>query len=289
MTSRAWAFATLLGAVLAAAIFFAMVIIHRQLEQYEKQEGQRERYLRGMYVNIPRPVLFVFSIGTVVLLYQLFAWYFCTWVAGLVGAVIGLLIPARAVRALRQRYLDKIEEQFPAALNVLANSVAAGLGLRQAIAEAARESPPPLSHELRRVGEEQSDLSYPIAVAVEHLAQRLQTEDTRLFSAAVSLNRKAGIGLREVLTTLAGTIRERQRLRGKIKALTAHGRLQALLVALIPFGAFLLMSQIDSEMTSRMFKIMLGPISLGRVVLAAVLFIEFIAFFWIRRIVAIDI
>lgn len=254
-------------------------------EHFVVKAGQ---LLKEIFISVPAPVLHALNLGTVVLFYVVFSWYFGTWVFGVLGGAVGLFIPSQVIRALRRKWLNKIDAQFPQTLTVLANSLRSGLALPQAAAIVTEESLPPLRDELAIMLHEQQ-VGVPAIDAVKHLAARVPTEEMKLFASAVGLTLQTGGSLADVLSSLADTIRERQRLRGKVDALTAQGRMEALVVAAMPFVVFLMMSLFDSEMTLRLFEIMLGPISLGRLLLAIVLGLELIAFLWIRKIMNIDI
>jgi len=261
---------------------------HWTLKYREQQVDEASESLKAIFLSVPPLVLLAINLATVVLFYVAFSWYFGTWVFGVVGGALGFLVPSRVIRRLRERWLNTIDEQFPQALTVLANSLRAGLGISQAVALVTDESLPPLRYELTRVRREEQ-MGVSASDALGHLAERVPTEDMRLFTSAVRLTLQTGGSLADVLSTLAATIRERRRLRGKVSALTAQGRMQAWVVAVMPFAVFLMMSAVEPEMMFRMFGIMLGPISLGRIVLAVVVGLEALAFLWVRKIMAVEV
>jgi len=277
--------ATTIGLFVHAGWWLTRVWARKYRERHVNEASQS---LSEIFLMVPPSVLWGVNLSTLVLFYATFSWYFGTWVLGVVGGLIGFSLPRRVIRLLRQRWLSQVEEQLPEALAVLANSLRAGLGFSQALALVAKESPRPISFELTRALREEQ-MGTPLTEVMRHLAERVKTEEARLLASAVGMTIQTGGKLADVLSTLAGTIRERQRLRGKISALTAQGRMQARVVAVMPFAVWGIMFLFEKEMMLAPFAVMVGPISLGRIVLAIVLLLEFLAFLWVRKILAVDI
>jgi tight adherence protein B len=157
-----------------------------------------------------------------------FLWLSMAAVAFLFG--IG---PISYVRMKRRKRLREIEEQLPEALDFLARSMRAGHAFTISLEMLSRELPDPLGQEFRALYNE-LNLGASTESAMQNLAARVPVLDVRLFVSSVLLQRQTGGNLSEVLVRLAYVIRERFRLRGQIKAASAHGRLTALILTLLP-------------------------------------------------------
>ncbi len=142
-------------------------------------------------------------------------------------------VPYLYVRAKRAKRMRAFEEQFPEALDFLARSLRAGHAFSVSLEMMADESPEPLGIEFRRLFNEQN-LGAPIDVAMRNLADRVPLLDVRFFVSAVLLQRETGGNLAEILMKLGYVIRERFRLKGQVRAASAHGRLTAGVLTVMP-------------------------------------------------------
>ena len=137
------------------------------------------------------------------------------------------------VRRKRAQRLRAFEEQFPEALDFLARSLRAGHAFSVSLEMMADESPDPIGIEFRQLFNEQN-LGSPIDVAMRNMASRVPLLDVRFFVSAVLLQRETGGNLAEILTKLGYVIRERFRLKGQVRAASAHGRLTAGVLTVMP-------------------------------------------------------
>jgi tight adherence protein B len=142
-------------------------------------------------------------------------------------------LPYWFVRFKRTKRLAALEEQFPEALDFLARSVRAGHAFMISLAMVGEHVPEPLSTELRTVFNE-INLGAPLATALDNLTTRVPLLDFRFFTSTVLLQRQTGGNLNEILGRLAHVIRERFRLKGEVKAASAHGRLTAIILTILP-------------------------------------------------------
>ncbi|HXG32119.1 MAG TPA: type II secretion system F family protein [Bryobacteraceae bacterium] len=153
--------------------------------------------------------------------------------AALGGALLAGCLPYFYVSLKRRRRLAAFEEQFPETLDFLARSLQAGHAFSVALETLAEESPEPVATEFRHLFHEQN-LGAPLDVAMRNLAARVPLLDVRYFVSAVLLQRETGGNLAEILTCLANIIRERFRLKGHVRAVSAHGRITALVLTVMP-------------------------------------------------------
>jgi tight adherence protein B len=156
----------------------------------------------------------------------------------LAAALAFASLPYLYVRYKRRRRFAEFEEQFPEALDFLARSMRAGHAFSISLEMIGDESPDPLGLEFRTMFNEQN-LGAPMEVALANLERRLPLVDVRFFISSILLQKQTGGNLSEILTRLAHVIRERFRLKGQVKAASAHGRLTATILTLMPLALML--------------------------------------------------
>jgi tight adherence protein B len=161
-------------------------------------------------------------------------------ILALVGGIVGFYLPRLYVRRLQGKRLDAFNNQLGDTLLQLSNSLRSGYSLLQSLETVSKEMPPPMSTEFARVVRE-IGLGLTIEDALAHLLQRINSDDLDLVITAINIQHEVGGNLAEILDTIAHTIRERVRIKGQIRALTASQRLSGNVVALLPIavGAFL--------------------------------------------------
>jgi len=142
-------------------------------------------------------------------------------------------LPYVYVRKKRSKRLAQLEEQFPDALDFIARSVRAGHAFMISLSMVGDHVPEPLSTELRTVFNE-ANLGAPLGTALTNLTTRVPLLDFRFFTSTVMLQRQTGGNLNEILGRLAHVIRERFRLKGEVKAASAHGRMTAGILTVLP-------------------------------------------------------
>lgn len=149
-------------------------------------------------------------------------------------------LPLLHVMRVRNKRLSKFEEQFPESLEFVARSMRAGHAFSVSLEMLHREFQEPLAGEFRRTFEEHN-LGLPLDAALQKLAVRVPSLDVHFFVSAVLLQKRTGGNLAEILDKLAYVIRERFKLRGKIKAISAHGRMTGMALSSIPCAVAALM------------------------------------------------
>lgn len=157
-----------------------------------------------------------------------------------IAAVGGGALPLLYLRRARRKRVDAFEAQFPDALLFVARAMRAGHAFSVSLDMLQKEFDKPLSSEFHIVFEEQN-LGLPIDVALEKLAKRMPMLDVRFFVAAVILQKRTGGNLGEILEKLAGLIRERFKLRGQIRTISAHGRMSSAVLTGIPIVVAIMM------------------------------------------------
>jgi tight adherence protein B len=142
-------------------------------------------------------------------------------IIGVLGAAVGAYIPRIYVRRQQSRRLIRFGEQLPDMLNLMVNGLRAGYSTVQAMEAVAKELPPPICDEFRRVVQE-IQLGIPLEQALDNLLRRIPSDDLDLTITAINVQREVGGNLAEILDTISHTIRERVRIKGEIRVLTTQ-------------------------------------------------------------------
>jgi tight adherence protein B len=201
---------------------------------------------------------------------------------GLVGAALGLLAPRVVLRRMVRKRMEKLNEQLPDGLDTLSSSLRAGLTLGQAIERNASRLPPPLAQEFGVISQELR-LGTSLDNALQNWSTRNQLIDVKLIVVASSIAMRLGGNLAETYGNLASLIRDRYMFERELDAMTAEGRLQAIVMAAIPFVLFIILLFLNRDP-------MLAFIAstIGKFMLAMVVAMTVAAYFWIRKIVTIE-
>ena len=198
------------------------------------------------------------------------------------GAAAGSLPLAYVRRKARRRVID-FEAQFPDFLEFISRSMRAGHAYSVAIEMAHREFSDPVAAEFRRVFEEQN-LGQPLDIVLRKLTQRVPSMDVQFFVSAVLLQKRTGGNLAELLDKLAQLIRERFKLRARIRAVSAQGLMSGRILAAIPMAVAALMFVVNPQY-ARFF--IDDP--MGHELMAAALGLQFVGYLIIRKIVTFEV
>jgi tight adherence protein B len=198
------------------------------------------------------------------------------------GIALGSL-PYAYVRFKRQRRMAAFEEQFPEALDFLARSMRAGHAFSVSLEMLGSESPEPLGQEFRALFNEQN-LGAPLEVAFENMLRRFPLVDVRFFVSSVMLQKQTGGNLSEILLRLAYVIRERVRLKGQVRAISAHGRLTAGILTVMPIVMVMALLFVAPGYLQGMVR---DPD--GKYMILAAILSQLLGYYFIRKIIRIKI
>jgi tight adherence protein B len=174
-------------------------------------------------------------------------------VAALGGLVGGYLLVQPILRFKQQQRLNMFEKHFADALDILIGGLESGSSLTAAVETVSREMAPPISTEFARVlRDARLGMSYDDAFKAMH--ERLPSDDLGMFVSALSVQFRVGGNLATVLRTLAATVRDRLRIRGDIKTLTAQQRMTGWLVTAIPFAMVGLLLMVNRDYMREIFQ-----------------------------------
>jgi tight adherence protein B len=199
---------------------------------------------------------------------------------GMVAAIIG---PTAITKFLIRRRILKLEEQIVSGIQTIASGVRAGLNLVQAMQLLARNASKPLSQEIAQLLREYEH-GLTLEQAMAKTGRRIGSPTYRLLFSALETHRIRGGNLAETLESIADAIREIQRLEKHVETLTAQGQSAARMMAIMPLAILVVLYFIDKKSVSNLF-----TTQMGRFMLLGIGMVIFLSFWWIRRIIDIDI
>jgi tight adherence protein B len=208
----------------------------------------------------------------------------------IVGALIGFMLPRMWLGRRKSSRLGAFNKQLPDTITLIANALRAGSSFLQAIELVVRESRPPISTEFSRVIRE-VNLGLPFDTALENMVRRVRSDDLELMATAISIQHQVGGNLAEILDSIAFTIRERVRIKGEIRTLTAQQRLSGYVVGFLPIGLAGFLFIAAPKFMDPMFddRVSLIGLPAGVIILFLGGFAMFMGFMFIRRIVDIEV
>jgi len=211
-------------------------------------------------------------------------------IALLIGALIGFFLPRLWLSRRKNGRLNAFNKTLPDTITLIANALRAGSSFLQAIELVVRESRPPISTEFGRVIRE-VNLGLPFEQALENMVRRVKSDDLELMATAISIQHTVGGNLAEILDSIAFTIRERVRIKGEIRTLTAQQRLSGYVVGFLPIGLagfiFVAAPTFFEPMFSKPPEI--AGLPAGVIIMAVGGFMMFLGFMLIRKIVDIEV
>lgn len=206
-----------------------------------------------------------------------------SWVGLVLGLLVGLLVPVAVLVMLKSRRERNFLRQLPDTLQLLAGSLAAGYSLPQAMDSVVREAKPPISVEFNRALVE-ARLGMPPEDALEGIAQRTASKDFSWIVLAIRIQRDVGGNLAELLSSVADTLRERERQRRQVSALAAEGKLSGVILFALPVVFTIYLLLVEPDYISPLWTTPLGWLLVvtGLVLLA-------VGGFWMSRVVKVDV
>jgi len=184
------------------------------------------------------------------------------WIGFIIGLIIGFKLPIMYVNKVRKSRAKKINSQLPVALSVLANGLRAGLSFNQSMAIVAKEMDAPISDDFNKVVHD-NVLGKEMDEALKDFAEKADDEDVEILVTAVLIQRQVGGNLSEILDTIANTIRERVKLRGDIRSMTAQAKLSAWIIGAIPFVIVIILFLLNKDFVMPLFTTLIGNVLLG--------------------------
>ena len=182
-----------------------------------------------------------------------------------IGGGIGALLPRMYVKSQQSKRLTRFNDQLPDMLNLTVNGLRAGFSTLQAMEAVSKELPAPICDEFRRVVQEMQ-LGIPMEKALANILRRIPSQDLDFLVTAINVQREVGGNLAEIMDVISYTIRERVRIKGDIRALTAQAIYSGRALALMPIGLLCILWFLNRSYVMEFFNkdnILCGGIALG--------------------------
>ncbi len=208
---------------------------------------------------------------------------FGSWVLAVFAGIFGYFAPRIYIGFAKRRRLNRFNDQLSDTINLLVNGLRSGYSMLQAMETVAKELPPPMNEEFRRVVQEVS-LGLSSEQALNNMLRRIPSDDLDLMITAINVQHEVGGNLAEILDIFSYTIRERVRIQGEIRVLTAQGMLSGYVISFLPIGLALIMFLMNRDYMLGLFRHICGLIMVG-----VALFGIIIGFIAIQKIVRIEV
>ena len=248
-----------------------------------RYESWYDRVLNQQLLLEIDPKIALLMTGLSVFMFGLTGFLFLGSFGMIFGVFASIFVPSVVITHLETKRKERLEAQLVDGITMIASGVRAGLNLIQAFELLVTNATGPIRQEFAQLLVEYH-MGLDLNQAMRNSANRIGSSNYRLLFTAIEMHRQRGGDAGESLDRIAESIREIQRLEGKLDALTAQGRLQASMMASMPVVILIILYFIEPDGTRLLF---VEP--LGRLILVVAMVMIAIAFFWIKRIMAIDI
>lgn len=192
------------------------------------------------------------------------------WFVGIIGLVIGYKLPDMIVGSIKKKRMRQLNSQLPDALTIVSNGLRAGFSFTQAMNVAATEMDSPIRDEFLKIIRDNS-IGKNMDDALMDFSERTDDDDIDMFVTALIIQRKVGGNLAEILDTIAATIRDRARIRGEVKTLTAQSKISAIVITLLPIGIAIFLLLVNPEYLMELFTNRIGIIMVAGAILMQIL------------------
>jgi len=228
----------------------------------------------GLRMNIGNFLMLMFAL--VVISFFAAIAYQMDWKIQVIGVCLPPVLWLLWLQRQRNKRVQQIEKQLPDTLDLMARAMQAGHAFSSALLIVGSEGAPPIRNEFQTTFDE-INFGISTETALHHLTQRVASSDLRFFVVAVLIQLETGGNLTDILKSLAALIRDRQRIAGTIKVLTAEGRLSAWILGLLPFIVAAILSVVNHEFISKLWT---DPIGIRMVQISLSLMVFGIWWMW---------
>lgn len=273
---------TVSPSILRDELFSQIPALHRWLSKIAIAR-RLDRLLKQADSPMRVGELLLFSLVFAALGFAVGLWIGRSPISGVVGAFLAGSLPIVNVVRRKRKRVKLFVEQFPDALDLMTSALRAGHAFTGAIQMVGEEMPDPLAVEFKDTFDEQN-LGLSLKEALFNLTERIDSIDLKFFVIAMVIQRETGGNVAEILEKISYTIRERFKILGQLRALTAEARLSGIVLALLPICVGLILLLINPSYVLFLFKDHVGNFMLG-----TALALQVIGYIWIRRIVNIEV
>ena len=256
----------------------------KALDGYKKKiqlELQRAHILLKPEEYITVSIILFFVFGT--FLFALASASSFAVIIAIIGGIVGWMLPSLYLKIKIKKRIKWLNDQLSDAIVLISNSLKAGYSFFQAVDIVSKEMTGPMAEEFTQLQKE-VNFGTTTEKALENLVTRVTSDDLELVVTAVLIQRQVGGNLSEVLDNISTTIRERIRIKGEVKTVTAQGRMSGMIIAMLPPALALILFLINKSHVMVLFT---DPI--GLIILGFSIFLEFIGIYFISRIVNIEV
>jgi tight adherence protein B len=204
-------------------------------------------------------------------------------ITGLTLGTIGWYLPILFVKSKKKKRIKLLNDQLGDAISLISNSLKAGYSFFQAIDATSTEMSGSIAEEFAQVKKE-INLGLSTEYALENLVKRVESDDLELMITAILIQRQVGGNLAEILDNISETIRERIRIKGEVKTLTAQGRMSGLIISILPPAMGVVLALINPKHIGVLFTSKLGLMMVGISII-----MELLGIYFINQIVKIEV
>ena len=251
----------LIGVVVAAATVIglvAMLLVRSWLDhQQDKLTTTAKTDLAAMFIFIDPKMLFKYSVGALILIPIVLLVILDNPLVAVVSGVVVAFMPRYIVKYLQNSRLELFEKQLPDALLMVSGGMRAGASLSVALESMVKEQKPPLAQEFDLMLREQR-LGVDFDNALSNMEKRMPLLDFVLLVAAMKITREVGGNFAEILESLSHTLRRKHEMEGKIKALTAQGKLQGIVMAMLPVFLLAILTFMEPDAMAPLYNTLYG-------------------------------
>lgn len=272
--------------LIAAVIVFLtyyLIVSEGVTSVFLRKTSKLEEQLNLSYVFLNlKKILFLYFLLLIIIFAAIF-FLFKFSVLYIFAAIFLAILPFIIINRFKKQQLEKIEQQLPDALMLIAGGLRSGASLSTALFQLTNECLPPLKNEIAFIIKEQK-VGLPLSDALLNFQKRMPINAVVLMTTSIRIALETGGELAETLTKAAETLRQINQSEGKIKALTAQGKMQAWVVGLMPIALIFVLCQMEPEAMDKLWSTPAGWIAL-----TGILIFEVFGMIFIRKIVDIDV
>jgi len=272
--------------LIAAVIVFLtyyLIVSDSITSVFLRKTSKLEEQLNLSYVFLNlKKILFLYFLLLIIIFAAIF-FLFKFSVLYIFAVIFLAILPFIIIKRFKKQQLEKIEQQLPDALMLIAGGLRSGASLSTALFQLTNECLPPLKNEIAFIIKEQK-VGLPLGDALLNFQKRMPINAVVLMTTSIRIALETGGELAEALTKAAETLRQINQSEGKIKALTAQGKMQAWVVGLMPIALIFVLCQMEPEAMDKLWSTPAGWIAL-----TGILIFEVFGMIFIRKIVDIDV
>lgn len=259
------------------AIWVAMQAARTLLRRQKNQlEEAAKTTLADMFIFLDPVRMFYYNVGALLVLPTLVWLLTDNPVFVVFTAVATLVLPKYYVGHLRKQRLKTFEAQLPDALLMVSGAMRAGASVNVALESMIKEQKPPLAQEFELMVREQR-LGVDFDTALVNMEKRNPIQDFSLVVAGMRISREVGGNLAEIMESLAHTLREKATMEGKIRSLTAQGKMQGIIMSALPLLLMAILNWLEPKAMGAMFTTLIGWATLSVILIMIVIGYVFIS------------